>query len=130
MGELKEYRTICISGTNGKSTTTAMTGKIFEDAGLSYGICGFFSSGLGKNARGKSTFLLLKATNIKEMLALYPEVTLITNIEADHLDVYKDLADIERFITVRANNRCIFESDAPAGIVCGHQADPRMFGRC
>lgn len=138
MGELsKEYRTICISGTNGKSTTTAMTGKIFEDAGLDPTVfVGSLVPGWEKgNVRvGKSDILIVEGDEYKKkMLALHPEVTLITNIEADHLDVYKDLADIEHAFhqLCEQTTGVIFlnPADAPKGIVCGHEeADPRMFG--
>lgn len=138
IGELsKEYRTICISGTNGKSTTTAMTGKVFEDAGLDPTVfVGSLVPGWKKgNVRvGKSDILIVEGDEYKKkMLALHPEVTLITNIEADHLDVYKDLADIERAFhqLCEQTTGVIFlnPSDVPKGIVCGHEeADLRMFG--
>jgi UDP-N-acetylmuramate--alanine ligase len=99
LGELsKDYRTICITGTHGKSTTTAMTGLIFEAAGLDPTVfVGSLVPGWqdGNLRIGKSDILIIEGDEYKKkMLKLHPEVTLINNIEKDHLDVYKDLADI------------------------------------
>lgn len=138
MGELsKEYRTICITGTNGKSTTTAMVGKIFEAAGKDPTV--FVGSlvpdwEMGNVRVGKSDILIVEGDEYKKkMLALHPEVTLITNIEADHLDVYKDLADIEAAFhqLCEQTNRVVFLNplDADRGIMCGREeAEPRLFG--
>ncbi len=99
LGELsKEYRTICVTGTNGKSTTTAMTGKIFEDAGLDPTVfVGTLVPGweLGNLRVGESDILIIEGDEYKQkMVKLFPETTVITNIEEDHLDVYRDLDHI------------------------------------
>jgi UDP-N-acetylmuramate--alanine ligase len=99
LGELsKEYRTICITGTNGKSTTTAMTGKIFEDAELDPTVfVGTLVPGwkLGNVRVGGSDILIIEGDEYKQkMVKLFPETTVITNIEEDHLDVYRDLDHI------------------------------------
>ncbi len=101
LGELsKEYRTICVTGTNGKSTTTAMTGLIFEAARLDPTVfVGSLVPGWkdGNVRIGQSDILIIEGDEYKKkMLKLHPETTLITNIEEDHLDVYKDLAEIEQ----------------------------------
>ncbi len=99
LGELsKEYRTICVTGTNGKSTTTAMTGKIFEDAGLDPTVfVGTLVPGweLGNLRVGASDILIIEGDEYKQkMVKLWPETTVITNIAEDHLDVYRDLDHI------------------------------------
>lgn len=99
LGELsKEYRTICVTGTNGKSTTTAMTGKIFEEAGLDPTVfVGTLVPGweLGNLRVGKSDILIIEGDEYKQkMVKLWPETTVITNIAEDHLDVYRDLEHI------------------------------------
>ncbi len=99
LGELsKDYRTICITGTNGKSTTTAMTGKIFIDAGFDPTVfVGSIVSGwkYGNVAVGGSDILIIEGDEYKQkMVKLWPETTAITNIEEDHLDVYRDLDHI------------------------------------
>lgn len=100
LGELsKSMRTICVTGTHGKSTTTAMTGKIFEAAGMDPTVfVGSLVPGweLGNLRIGASDILIVEGDEYKrKVLALHPETTLITNIELDHTDVYKDLADME-----------------------------------
>ena len=99
LGELsKDYRTICITGTNGKSTTTAMMGKIFIDAGLDPTVfVGSIVPGwkYGNVQVGASDILIIEGDEYKQkMVKLWPETTVITNIEADHLDVYRDLDHI------------------------------------
>ncbi len=99
LGELsKNYRTICVTGTNGKSTTTAMTGKVFIDAGLDPTVfVGSIVPGweLGNVRVGKSDILIIEGDEYKQkMVKLWPETTVITNIEEDHLDVYRDVAHI------------------------------------
>jgi UDP-N-acetylmuramate--alanine ligase len=94
----KDYRTICVTGTNGKSTTTAMTAKIFIDAGLDPTV--FVGSivpdwELGNVRIGEGNILIVEGDEYKQkMVKLWPEGTVITNIEADHLDVYRDLQHI------------------------------------
>lgn len=99
LGELSEsMRTICVTGTNGKSTTTAMTGKIFEDAGLDPTVfVGSLVPGweLGNLRMGASDILIIEGDEYKrKMLSLSPETTVITNVDLDHTDVYKDLDDV------------------------------------
>jgi UDP-N-acetylmuramate--alanine ligase len=100
LGKLsKNYRTIAVSGTNGKTTTTAMLGLMLEKAGLDPTvIVGSLVPQWGKNFRlGKSDILVVEACEWQaHMLELDPKVIVITNIAEDHLDFYKDLADIKK----------------------------------
>jgi UDP-N-acetylmuramate--alanine ligase len=94
----KEYKVIAISGTHGKTTTTAMTAEILTDAGFDPTvIVGSFVKKFGSNFRaGKSKYLVVEADEYnRHMLYLNPYIGAITNIEADHLDCYKDLDDIK-----------------------------------
>ncbi len=99
LGEVaKEYKVIAISGTHGKTTTTAMVAGILADAGLDPTvIVGSFVKKFGSNFRaGKSEYLVVEADEYnRHMLNFHPFVGAITNIEADHLDCYKDLDDIK-----------------------------------
>ena len=99
LGELaKTKKTIAVSGTNGKSTTTAMLAKIFIDAGRDPSvILGTKSPDLaGGNLRvGGGDWLILEACeHMANMLHIHPDVNVITNIEEDHLDFYRDLDHI------------------------------------
>ncbi len=94
----KDYKVIAISGTHGKTTTTAMVADILIDAGIDPTvIVGSFVKKFGSNFRsGKSQYLVVEADEYnRHMLELHPYIGAITNIEADHLDCYKDLDDIK-----------------------------------
>ncbi len=95
----KDYKVIAISGTHGKTTTTAMVADILIDAGLDPTvIVGSMVKKFGSNFRaGKSGYLVVEADEYnRHMLYLNPYIGAITNIEADHLDCYKDLDDIKK----------------------------------
>lgn len=94
----KEYKVIAIAGTHGKTTTTAMVAEILVDAGLDPTvIVGSFVKKFDSNFRaGKNEYLVVEADEYnKHFLNFNPFITVVTNIEADHLDCYKDLADIQ-----------------------------------
>jgi UDP-N-acetylmuramate--alanine ligase len=90
---------IAISGTHGKTTTTAMIGKLLVDAGLDPlifvgGNVQLFDGGASRFGSGK--YAVVEADEYdRSFLALRPNVTIVTNIDADHLDIYKDLDDIK-----------------------------------
>jgi UDP-N-acetylmuramate--alanine ligase len=94
----KNFYTIAISGTHGKTTTTAMLAKAFEEAKQSPNvIVGSIISDFGTNyIKGNSDFFIVEACEYKRsFLNLYPKILIITNLEEDHLDYYKDLIDIQ-----------------------------------
>ena len=94
----KEYKVIAIAGTHGKTTTTAMVAEILVEAGLDPTvIVGSFIKKFDSNfRRGESKYLVVEADEYnRHFLNFHPFITVITNIEADHLDCYKDLADIK-----------------------------------
>ncbi|WWO97714.1 MAG: UDP-N-acetylmuramate--L-alanine ligase [Candidatus Dasytiphilus stammeri] len=93
LAELMRFRYgIAISGTHGKTTTTAMIVSIYHEAGLDPT---FINGGLikftGTNARmGKSKYLIVEADESDaSFLYLQPMVVIVTNIEAEHLDYYQ-----------------------------------------
>jgi UDP-N-acetylmuramate--alanine ligase len=106
----REKFTIAVSGTHGKTTTTAMLGSILIEAGLDPTILvgslmtdprqshsGAAVSQHGTNfISGKSRYFVVEADEYKKSFHnLFPKILVITNIDADHLDFYKDLADIQ-----------------------------------
>lgn len=99
LGEIsKNYKVIAISGTHGKTTTTAMVAEILVDAGLDPTvIVGSFVKRFKSNFRwGGGEYLVVEADEFnRHMLNFHPYIGAITNIEADHLDVYKDLNEIK-----------------------------------
>ncbi len=92
------YYLIAVAGTHGKTTTTAMMTDVLEDAGLDpTAIIGSLRSKTGSNFRaGKSKYAVVEACEYKrDFLHLEPDILVITNIELDHVDYYKDLADVQ-----------------------------------
>ena len=90
--------TVAVSGTHGKTTTTAMIGKILVDAKLDPSIIvGSILKEYKSNlVVGKGNHFVVEACEYKRsFLNIKPKILVITNIEADHLDYYKDLADIQ-----------------------------------
>jgi len=95
LGEFsKNYFFIAIAGTHGKSTTASMIAQILIKAGLDPS----FIIGTKPGFRvGKSKYLVIEADEYKDsFLNYYPDISVITNIETDHLDYFKDLAHIKR----------------------------------
>ena len=95
----KNYKTIAVTGTNGKTTTTAMLGLILEKAGLDPTvIVGSLVPQWQSNFRaGQSKLLVVEACEWQaHMLEIDPDIIILTNIAEDHLDFYKDLDDIKK----------------------------------
>lgn len=95
---MKNYKTpIAISGTHGKTTTTSMISQILlenhDDPTLSIG--GIYKP-VGGNIRvGSSDLFVTEACEYtNSFLSFYPKISIILNIEEDHLDFFKDLRDI------------------------------------
>jgi len=99
LGELtKNYFTIAVSGTHGKSTTTAMLGILLLKAGLDPTVIigTKVKEFEGSNCRvGKSKYLVIEADeHFASFLNYWPKIIVLTSIEADHLDYYKNLNNI------------------------------------
>lgn len=95
---MNSYHLIAVAGTHGKTTTTAMLTDIFEDAEYDpTAIVGSLRNKTDSNFRsGKSTYGIVEACEYRrDFLHLEPDVLVITNIEAEHLDYYNDLADVQ-----------------------------------
>jgi UDP-N-acetylmuramate--alanine ligase len=92
LAELMRYRHgIAVAGTHGKTTTTSLIASVFAEAGLdpTFVIGGLLNSA-GSNAQlGASRFLIAEADESDaSFLHLQPMVSVITNIEADHMETY------------------------------------------
>lgn len=91
--------TIAVSGAHGKTTTTAMIGKILEDVKLGPTIIvGSLMNGKRTNfTSGKGEFFVVEACEYKKsFLNLNPKIIVITNIDNDHLDYYGNLENIKK----------------------------------
>jgi UDP-N-acetylmuramate--alanine ligase len=92
----KEKYTIAVSGTHGKTTVTAMIAKIMIDAGLDPTVIVGSLIGDTNFIMGKSKYLVVEADEYRKSFHnLMPSILVINNIDLDHLDFYKDLADIQ-----------------------------------
>ena len=95
-----DYRhSLCIAGTHGKTSTTSMATHIVMAAGLDPTVMiGGNLPALGSGYRvGKGDTIILESCEYcNSFLSFRPTTAVILDIEADHLDFFKDLADIER----------------------------------
>jgi UDP-N-acetylmuramate--alanine ligase len=92
------YYLIAVAGTHGKTTTTAMLADVFEVAGKDPTVVvGSLRAKTASNFRaGKSKYAIVEACEYKrDFLFLKPDVLVITNVEYEHTDYYKDLADVQ-----------------------------------
>jgi len=114
-------RAIGVSGTHGKTTTSAMIAVILEEAGLDPTvIIGGMLRNIGSNAKsGRGDFLVVEADEYDRTFhELRPEIAVITNVEADHLEYYgsfEAIVEAFRIFTTRVK---------PGGAVIGCVDDP------
>ncbi len=98
---------IGIAGTHGKTTTTTMTGHVVQDGDFDPTIVvgGRVHSFAKTNAVvGKGDIIIVEADEYdRTFLRLSPSMAVITNIEAEHLDIYKDLDDVKEAFVEFAN---------------------------
>ncbi len=89
---------IAIAGSHGKTTTTSMTAYVLTQGGLDPTVVvGGRLNAWGSNAKlGKGDLILVEADESdKSFLKLSPTIAVVTNIDREHLDFYKDLEDIQ-----------------------------------
>ena len=95
---LMEFRKgISICGTHGKTTTTALVSQLLGDAGLDPTVVvGARLQTLGSNARlGQGEWMVAEADESdRSFLELSPDWVVITNIDLDHMDEYRDMDDL------------------------------------
>jgi UDP-N-acetylmuramate--alanine ligase len=99
LGQLmKNYKvSIAVSGTHGKTTTTSMIGDILMEADCDPTILvGGMLKSIGGNIHiGSSDYFVTEACEYtNSFLSFFPTIGVILNIEADHMDFFKDLEDI------------------------------------
>lgn len=96
---LRNKRVIAIAGTHGKSTTSAMVGKLLEDSGLDpIVVLGANVSDWGGGVRfGKGQWAVVEADEFNENFLNYePEIILLNNIEFDHPDYFKNEEHVKK----------------------------------
>lgn len=98
LGEItKQFKTIAIAGTHGKTTTTTIVTHILKTAGVD---CFAFLGGISQNyktnlllgdASNKDAYVVVEADEYdRSFLTLHPYISVITSVDADHLDIYGD----------------------------------------
>ncbi|MDP3990715.1 MAG: Mur ligase domain-containing protein [Candidatus Nealsonbacteria bacterium] len=104
----KDHFTIAVSGTHGKSTTCSMLGLILIKAGFDPTvIVGTKVKEFGNsNCRiGKSKYLVIEACEYEDSFLNYkPNIILITNVEAEHLDYFKNFSNVKKAFKKFAGN--------------------------
>jgi UDP-N-acetylmuramate--alanine ligase len=114
-------RTVGVSGTHGKTTTTAMIALVLEEAGLDPTVLvGGMLRNIGSNAKsGSGDFLVVEADEYDRTFhQLHPEIAIVTNVEADHLEYFGSFdAIVDAF-------RVFVENLRPGGVVVGCVDDP------
>ncbi len=121
LGELtQKYFTIAVSGTHGKSTTTSMAALMLEKAGLDPTVIvgtklkEFDNSNYRK---GESDYLLIEADEWQGSLLNYsPDIIVLTNLEIEHLDYYKNIdhliSTFQQYIeNLKNNGKIILNKD-------------------
>jgi len=107
LGELMRMKEgIAVAGTHGKTTTTSMIGLVLQEGGYDPTlIVGGRVRSLRTNARlGEGDYLVAEADEFdRSFLRLTPAIAVITNIETDHLDCYKNLEEIKSAFITFAN---------------------------
>lgn len=110
---LESYTSICVAGTHGKSTTTGILGQILP----SYEPTGYLiGDGHGHMPTDAKNFVLESCEFKRHFLAYHPDYAIITNIELDHVDYYKDMEDyLDAFqsFVYQVKKGCVIFGDDP-----------------
>ena len=105
---ISHYRhAICIAGTHGKTTTTSMTAHLLMSLGITPTVSvGAHLPLIGGNfLLGDSDYFVVESCEYNDsFLAFKPQIGVILNLEFDHPDHFKDLADMEKSFQTFANN--------------------------
>src|SRR5215510_3456110 len=128
-------RVIAVAGTHGKTTTTSMLTTVLRECGADpgYVIGGILTeTGLGAEDGSGLDFVAEADESDSSFLLLSPDVAVITNVEADHLDNYASLADIEAAFTTfgqRVTGLVLTCADDPGAEAVAARLDPARVRR-
>ncbi|MEN9922002.1 MAG: UDP-N-acetylmuramate--L-alanine ligase, UDP-N-acetylmuramate--alanine ligase, partial [Candidatus Parcubacteria bacterium] len=120
---MNPYYLIAVAGTHGKTTTTAMITDIFENAEKDpTAVIGSLRAKTKTNYRaGKTKYAIVEACEYKrDFLSLRPDVLVITNVEFEHVDYYKDLSDVQSAF------RTLAQQINEGGVVIANTTDPAV----
>lgn len=132
---LRGRRVLVVAGTHGKTTTTAMLATVLRAAGLDPGFyVGGEVEGLGGNAAwgGGDLFVVEADESDGSLVEFEPHCAIVLNIEAEHLDYFRDLGQIvEAFGTLcdRARDAVFYcRDDANASGACAWRGNATSYG--
>ncbi len=114
---------LCVCGTHGKTTTSSMIAQGLLDAGLdpTVHIGGRLDAiGGGSRIGGEEFFVAEACEYQRSFLQMHPTLAVVTNIQEDHLDYYRDIEDIESAFSA------FFRLLPENGIAVGCGDDPRV----
>lgn len=94
------FESICVSGTHGKTTTSSLITHILDKI---YKVNYFIGDGTGYASKENKLFVIESDEFNRHFLAYHPSYTVITNIELEHTEIYKDINDIIDTFTTFAN---------------------------
>lgn len=110
-----DTKLVAVCGCHGKTTTTTMLKTVLEPFGVNY----LIGDGTGYAKKGNEYFALEACEYKRHFLAYNPYYTIVTNIELDHTDYYKDLDDV-----MNAFNEFVSKT-RKAVIMCGDDINNR-----
>jgi UDP-N-acetylmuramate--alanine ligase len=128
-------RVIAVAGTHGKTTTTSMLTTVLRECGADpgYVIGGILTeTGLGAEDGSGLDFVAEADESDGSFLLLSPDLAIITNVEADHLDNYESLADIQAAFTTfgqRVSGMVLTCADDPGAEAVAARLDPARVRR-
>ena len=123
LGEIsKDFFTIAIAGTHGKTTITSMVAHFLNETGFDVnafigGIASNFNSNLLLNKEAK--IMVVEADEFdRSFLHLHPDIAVISSMDADHLDIYGDENELQntffKFIeNIKSGGTLIIQNDLP-----------------
>jgi len=126
-----------ITGSNGKSTTTALTGAMLRAAGLPVEVCGNIGvplAGLVDGPPGRIFVVELSSFQIEGIVSMKPRAAALLNLSEDHLDRYGSMeayaaAKKRLFLTQDAEGIAVLNADDPAAADVETLARKRWFSR-
>jgi len=125
---------VAVSGSHGKTTTTAMVTGILESAGFDpTALVGGKLKGSHSGARigGEGAFVAEADESDRSFLKLHPTIALVTNVDREHLDTYADLNDVRTAFaafadTVPPEGAAVLCADDPVAAGIARDLGPRV----